>query len=97
TSPISGSYDCTGLYGTVCYAPTPKWKHTFETDWATPWAGLTLSGRWRYIGPVDVDKTSSNPQLNGLYQPGFGHIGGYTYIDLSAAINWGTHFNFRIG
>lgn len=96
-TPEAGSYDCVGLYGTVCYAPTPKWKHTFETDWATPWAGLTLSGRWRYIGPVNVDKTSSNPQLNGLYQPGFGHIGGYTYIDLSAAISWGQHFNFRVG
>ena len=83
-TPISGSYDCVGLYGTVCYAPTPKWKHSFETDWARPWAGLVLTGRWRYIGPVDVDKTSSNPQLNGLYQPGFGHIGGYDYIDLSA-------------
>ena len=96
-TPISGSYDCTGLYGTVCYAPTPSWKHTFETDWSTPWAGLVLSGRWRYTGSVDVDKSSSNPQLNGLYQPGFGHIGGYTYIDLSASINWGAHLNFRVG
>jgi iron complex outermembrane receptor protein len=96
-TPESGSYDCTGLYGTVCYAPTPKWKHTFETDWGTPWAGLVLTGRWRYIGSVDVDKSSSNPQLNGLYQPGFGHIGGYSYIDLSAAINWGTHMSFRVG
>jgi iron complex outermembrane receptor protein len=96
-TPESGSYDCTGLYGTVCYAPTPKWKHTFETNWGTPWAGLVLTGRWRYIGSVDVDKSSSNPQLNGLYQPGFGHIGGYSYIDLSAAINWGAHMSFRVG
>lgn len=96
-TPEGGSYDCTGLYGTVCYAPTPKWKHTFETDWTTPWAGLVLTGRWRYIGSVDVDKSSSNPQLNGLYQPGFGHIGGYSYLDLSASIGWGEHFNFRVG
>ena len=92
-----GSYDCTGLYGASCGAPTPKWKHTFETDWATPWAGLILTGRWRYIGHVDVDKTSSSPQLNGTYQPGFGHIGGYDYIDLSAAIGYGSHLNFRVG
>jgi iron complex outermembrane receptor protein len=96
-SPVSSSYDCVGLYGTVCYAPTPKWKHSFETDWATPWAGLVLTGRWRYTGPVNVDKSSSNPQLAGAYQPGFGHIGGYDYIDLSASISWGPHMNFRVG
>ena len=95
--PGVGSYDCTGLYGASCGAPTPKWKHTFETDWATPWAGLILTGRWRYIGHVDVDKTSSSPQLHGTYQPGFGHIGGYDYIDLSAAIGYGSHLNFRVG
>jgi outer membrane receptor protein involved in Fe transport len=96
-TPQSASYDCTGLYGTVCYAPTPKWKHTLGTDWATPWAGLTVGARWRYVGSVDVDKSSSNPQLNGPYQPGFGHIGGYSYLDLSAAIGWGSHLNFRVG
>jgi len=96
-TPLSASYDCTGLYGTVCLAPTPRWKHTLGTDWATPWGGLTVGARWRYTGSVDVDKSSSNPQLNGAYQPGFGHIGGYSYLDLSAAIAWGAHLNFRFG
>ncbi len=95
--PNGSSYDCTGLYGTVCYAPTPEWKHTFATDWATPWAGLVLGARWRYTGAVDVDKTSSSPQLAGEYQPGFGHIGGYSYLDLSASISWGKNLNFRMG
>ena len=95
--PTGASYDCTGLYGATCNAPTPKWRHTFETDWATPWAGLTIAARWRYIGPVDVDSSSSDPQLNQDFQPGFGHIGGYDYIDLSAAISWGEHFSFRAG
>ena len=95
--PGVGSYDCTGYYGASCGAPTPQWKHTFETDWATPWAGLVLTGRWRYIGSVDVDKSSSSPQLAGTYQPGFGHIGGYDYIDLSAAIGYGSHLTFRAG
>ncbi len=95
--PTGGSFDCTGLYGATCNAPTPKWRHTFETDWSTPWAGLTLAARWRYIGPVDVDASSSDPQLNGDFQPGFGHIGGYDYIDLSGSIAWGSHFTFRAG
>ena len=104
-TPESQSYDCTGLYGTACLAPTPKWKHTFETDWATPWAGLVLTGRWRYIGPVDADTTSSNPVLGtdltknplGGCQPGFCHIGGYDYLDLSASISYGEHLSFRVG
>ncbi len=95
--PTGGSFDCTGLYGATCNAPTPKWRHNFETDWATPWAGLTLAARWRYIGPVDVDASSSNPQLTGDFQPGFGHIGGYDYIDLSGSISWGAHLTFRAG
>ena len=92
-----GSYDCTGLYGASCGAPTPSWKHTLGTDWATPWAGLIVGGRWRHIGAVNVDKSSSNPQLTGTFQPGFGHIGGFDYIDLSASIDWGTHLTFRAG
>jgi len=96
-TPISASYDCAGLYGTGCDAPKPKWKHVLDTDWATPWAGLVLTGRWRYIGPVDVDSSSPDLQLNDPYQPGFGHIGGYDYIDLSASISWGQNFSFRVG
>jgi iron complex outermembrane recepter protein len=96
-APGLGSYDCTGLHGASCGAPTPDWRHVFETDWATPWAGLTLGARWRYIGPVDSDRTSDNPQLAKPYQPGFSHIGGYDYIDLTASISWGQHLDFRLG
>ena len=95
--PGVGSYDCTGYYGASCGAPTPKWKHTFETDWATPWAGLVLSGRWRYFGAVNVDKSSSDETLNGTYQPGFGSIGAYNYFDMSASIGYGSHLSFRAG
>jgi len=95
--PTGGAFDCTGLYGATCGAPTPKWRHTFETDWSTPWAGLTLAARWRYIGPVDVDASSSDPQLTGAFQQGFGHIGGYDYIDLSGSISFGEHMSLRVG
>ena len=93
----ASSFDCTGLYGATCLAPTPKWRHTFEADWLTPWmTGLSFAARWRYIGPVNVDSSSSNPNLNGAYQPGFGHIGGYDYIDLSAAVSY-KNWSFRLG
>jgi iron complex outermembrane recepter protein len=91
------SYDCTGLYGGTCLSPTPKWRHVFQATWLTPWAGLELLGRWRYIGPVDADSTSSNPQLAQPFDPNFHHIGGYDYIDLSASISWGAHMDFRVG
>ncbi len=95
--PTTGAYDCTGLYGATCFAPTPKWRHTLQGDWATPWAGLELSARWRYLGAVDVDSSSSNPQLAGTFQQGFSHIGGYSYIDLSGAISFGSHMSLRLG
>ena len=46
---------------------------------------------------MDVDSSDPNPQLNGPYQAGFGHIGGYSYIDLAASISWGPHLDFRLG
>ena len=99
TQPLKNgaSYDCTGLYGGTCQAPTPDWRHVLGANWATPWAGLGLTARWRYIGSVDVDSSSANPQLNGPYQAGFGHIGGYSYIDLAASMSWGPHLDFRLG
>ena len=45
-----------------------------EPTWGTPWAGLDLTLRWRYIGPSDVDRSSSNPQLTQPYYPYTAHI-----------------------
>ena len=95
--PTGGSYDCTGLHGATCGAPTPKWKHTLQADWSTPWAGLDLVARWRYIGAVKVDSSDPNPQLNGDFQQGFDHIGGFSYLDLSGSIPIGKMADFRLG
>jgi iron complex outermembrane receptor protein len=86
-TPITGlgSYDCAGYAGSTCGSPTPHWRHVLNTDWAAPWGGLDFNVRWRYIGPVDSDRVSQNPQLTATYYPGTAHIGGYTYIDLSLA------------
>jgi outer membrane receptor protein involved in Fe transport len=88
TQPVlsRGSYDCVGYFGTTCGAPTPKWRHVLNTDWAAPWAGLDLSIRWRYLGPVSTDRQSQDPQLAQTYFEPTSHIGGYSYFDLSASI-----------
>jgi outer membrane receptor protein involved in Fe transport len=98
--PIPGGvkYDCAGYFGATCGAPTPHWRHVFGTTWQTPWQGLDITGRWRYIGPVDVDSSSQNPDLAGSYYIPASHIGGYTYIDLSASIPLSTSgVSVRVG
>jgi iron complex outermembrane recepter protein len=95
--PTSASFDCAGYYGTTCGAPIPKWRHVFGTTWATPWWGLDMTLRWRYIGPSNSDRTSSDPQLSQTYLASDSHIGGYTYLDFSASIPIGNAVNIRLG
>ncbi len=99
TQPLNtgAAYDCTGYFGTSCGSPTPKWRHVAAANWATPWAGLDLTLRWRYIGKVDTDRTSSDPQLAADYFPGTAHVSAYNYIDMSASIPLATGVTFRLG
>jgi len=100
TQPLTGgpSYDCVGFYGSTCGAPLPTWRHVFTTNWLTPWWGLDLTLRWRFIGPSSVDGTSSDPQLSPAgYVVGADHIPGYNYIDFSAAFPVGNNVDLRFG
>jgi len=95
---IPGSYDCAGYFGSTCGSPTPHWRHVLATNWSTPWYGLDLTARWRYIGPVDSDRSSSNPQLEQTYFEPTSHNGGYSYLDLSASIPLSTSgVSVRVG
>jgi outer membrane receptor protein involved in Fe transport len=95
--PSGGQYDCVGLYGATCGAPLPKWRHVFTTNWAAPWTGLDVTLRWRHIGSVDVDRSSSNIQLTSAYYTSVAHIAAYNWVDLSAAIPIGSSAEFRLG
>ena len=99
TQPVTGgpSYDCKGHWGTTCGPPLPSWRHVFTTDWLTPWWGLDLTARWRYIGSSTVDRSSSNQQLSTPYYTATAHIPAYSYLDLSASIPIGANFNARLG
>jgi len=95
---IPGSYDCAGYYGSTCGAPVPHWRHVLNTDWGAPWGGLDFNVRWRFIGPVSSDRTSSNPQLTQTYYGPDSHIGSYSYIDLSLSAPIGsTGIDVRVG
>jgi outer membrane receptor protein involved in Fe transport len=95
--PQSGAYDCTGYFGSTCGAPTPKWKHVFVTTWQTPWAGLDLTMKWRFLGAVDVDRSSTDPQLAASYLAQTSRIPNYSYFDLSASMPIVENVNFRLG
>ena len=95
--PGLGTYDCAGYAGQICGSPTPKWRHNLTMNWLSPWAGLDISLKWRYIGAVDSDRTSPDPQLAGLFYAQTAHIGGYSYFDLSASLPVTSQVAFRIG
>ncbi len=88
TAPIAGgaAYDCAGYWGTTCGAPTPHWRHVLNTDWLTPWAGLDVSLRWRFIGTSQTDHSSQDPQLASTYYIPTSKIPSYNYLDLSLSM-----------
>jgi outer membrane receptor protein involved in Fe transport len=69
----------------------------FTTDWGTPWWGLDLLARWRYIGSSTVDRSSSNSQLATPYYASTAHIPAYSYLDLAASIPIGANVTARLG
>ncbi|MGZ6017049.1 MAG: TonB-dependent receptor domain-containing protein [Phenylobacterium sp.] len=107
TQPLPGgaSYDCKGLYGTVCGVPAPEWRHKARITWNTPYSygdwfkSLSLSAQWRYFGKVSLDAYDSNPQLNnpGIQYESDHRFGARSYIDLTANFTVHNNLNFRVG
>jgi iron complex outermembrane receptor protein len=99
TQPLTGgpAYDCAGYYGTTCGAPDAKWRHVFNTTWATPWSGFDLTARWRFLSGADSEQISPNPQLAGSALPITQHIKPYSYFDLSANMSLYKMFKLQVG
>lgn len=93
------SYNCTGAFGATCANPLPRWRSVFTTDWATPWQGLDLNFRWRYIGDTQVDALSQSPLLASpnTVTPGYSHIPSFSYLDLSASVTLVQNISVRVG
>jgi len=47
--------------------------------------GLDLALTWRYLAAVDVDTSSSNPQLSGAVRESDRTLGSRSYVDLTAS------------
>lgn len=84
--PLPGepTFDCVGLYGTVCGTPIPKWRHKLRAHWETP-TGVDVALTWRFLNSVDLDATSSDPSLANEVPETDRRIGTRSYIDLTAS------------
>jgi iron complex outermembrane receptor protein len=89
-------YNCAGYYGTTCGAPAPKWRHKLRATFNTK-MGISLSGQWRYFGPVDIDFKNPSASLAGNYYNFSSTIPSQSYFDLSMTANVGRNFSWRIG
>lgn len=91
------AYDCAGLYGSVCGAPAPTWRHNLRLTWSSPWQA-DFSVFWRHIGGVGLDTNTSNPVLsNGVIDNIDGKIGSYDYIDLATSVSLYDHYRINFG
>jgi iron complex outermembrane recepter protein len=96
--PGFGSYDCVGFYGATCGAANPKWRHVLNVGWNTPWDGLDLNLRWRYIGADNSEQTSGNSFLAGSsFAAGHSHIPAYNYIDVTGTFNIYKNVRLELG
>jgi len=99
TTPVPGgnSYDCEGFYGSICGGADPSWRHVLNATWSTPWDGLDLTLRWRYIGSDTSELTSTNTFLKGSPTPGYESISAYNYIDLTGTFNLYKNIKMTVG
>jgi iron complex outermembrane receptor protein len=82
--PGSPSYDCVGLFGTTCLVPIPEWRHKLRANLMTPW-GMDVALTWRYIAEVEVEDSSSDPDLAAPVRFTDRRMGSRSYLDLSAS------------
>jgi len=104
--------NCVGFYGQECSSftagagtPVFRWRNTMRLTWSTPWTGLDVSAAWRYFSPTLLETLSSNPNLgipgatvaNGGISSTDARIPSYSYLDLTAAMNFTDKIQFRVG
>ena len=90
------SYDCVGLFGTICQTITPDWRHNLRVSWETPWE-VDVSLNWRFIQGTDLDTNQSDPDLSSGYDEFNAHMESVSYFDLSALWSFGTGSQLRAG
>ncbi len=96
------TYDCAGLYGSICLIPFNKWRHRLMTNWSTPWHGADLTLVWRYFSEVKLDGQDSNQFLALLGTatgplPTDAKLGARGYLDLSGSMSFAEKYTVRLG
>jgi iron complex outermembrane recepter protein len=99
TTPVPGfgSYDCVGLFGATCGAADPKWRHVANATWNTPWDGLDINLRWRYIGSQKSEQLTNNPFLAGNAYLPLSQIPAFNYFDLTGTFNLAKNVRLQLG
>jgi outer membrane receptor protein involved in Fe transport len=109
--PGDPSYDCAGLYGTICSvaggltSPNPEWRHKARLTWNTPleygdWVkNFSVSLQWRHFNKVKLDAYDPDPALNnpGLQYETDRVLKARDYFDLTLAWTVRDNLNFRAG
>ena len=102
------TYDCVGLYGSICTpgtpngAPVAEWRHKFDATWTTPWSGIDLNVGWRYYGETKRDLEDSQESLaflgsaTGVFASD-SVLGSRSYIDFSASVTVMEKYTVRLG
>jgi len=100
-TPLPGvsEYDCAGLYGpSNCGTPLPELRTRLRTTWATPW-NVDLSLNWRFFDSVDIEYTSSDPDLNdpASVADWSKTLDSQNYFDISAVYTYAEKYTFSAG
>lgn len=90
------SYECSGVYGSPCGAPRPKWRHSFVADWKTPW-DVDMTVTWRRISRTQLAQSTGQTALAGGFSAIDKYLDGRNYIDLALALHPVENLTFRLG
>jgi iron complex outermembrane receptor protein len=96
------AYDCVGYFGYQCGQPNPEWKHRFRATWESDF-NLAISLMWRYIGSVQNDDYSPDPDLanpgNWAMWEASGSEGAsaYSYFDLVGTYSFTDNLMWTLG
>ncbi|HUO23081.1 MAG TPA: TonB-dependent receptor [Caulobacteraceae bacterium] len=99
-TPLPGAqtYDCNGLFGSVCQGIFPKWRHTARLNWTMPWAPATVSLTWRYISGATLEDDSNQPTLGkGTTSPYDHSVPAVQYMDISGTYKVNDKISLRAG
>jgi len=101
TNPLV-SYDCIGYFGFQCGQAKPEWRHRARVTWESNF-GLFLSLAWRYLGEVEVDDASSDPDIGdpdameNWRINGIDKIKAHNWFDVSASFLMKNGLRFTLG